>query len=231
MAWIRLYVVVEGQTERKFAEDVLKPHLAQFKVDVRAILVTTNRKLYARGGINNYALVKNDLERRMRQDRNPEAHFTTMLDLYGLPNDFPGRAEARKGKTPQERAAILERSLQNDLPGRRFIPYIQLHEFEALLYCDLTQLAQRISNSKRALTALANEVEGIAPEDINEGAATAPSKRIIRHVPLYEKLKVRVGAAAAAAIGLPLLRTHCPHFDSWVTQLEGLSGMETQRLV
>lgn len=223
MAWIRLYVVVEGLTERRFAEDVLKPYLAQFEVDLRAILVTTNRKLNTRGGVINYNLVKNDLERRMREDRNPEARFTTMLDLYRLPNDFPGREEARRGTTPQERVAALETALQNDLSGQRFIPYIQLHEFEALLYCDLTQLASRISGSERGFLTLSEEVAGIAPEDINEGDATAPSKRIIRHVPLYEISKVRVGAPAAAAIGLQTLRENCPHFDSWVTQLEKLS--------
>ncbi len=224
MPWIRLYAIVEGHAERRFAEDLLKPHLVQFEVDFRPILVTTSRKLNTRGGMVNYVLVKNDLERRMGQDRNPEARFTTMLDLYRLPSDFPGRDNARRVRTPLERVAVLEEALQNDLPGRRFIPYIQLHEFESLLYCDLTQLAQRISGSERALTTLAKEVAGIAPEDINEGATTAPSKRIIHHVPLYGQLKVRVGAPAAAAIGLQTLRANCPHFDSWITQLEGLSG-------
>ena len=83
----------------------------------------------------------------------------------------------------------------------RFLPYIQLHEFEALLYCDLSQLQQRIADSERAFAALAAEVRGMEPEEIDEGATTAPSKRIINHVPIYDRLKVRVGAPAAAAIG------------------------------
>lgn len=66
------------------------------------------------------------------------------------------------------------------------------------------------------------EVQGIPPEEINEGTTTAPSKRIIQHVPVYERSKVRVGASAAAAIGLPVLRTKCPHFDAWLRQLEKL---------
>jgi len=33
--WLRLYITVEGQTEREFADLVLKPHLAHFLIDVR----------------------------------------------------------------------------------------------------------------------------------------------------------------------------------------------------
>lgn len=72
------------------------------------------------------------------------------------------------------------------------------------------------------LAALAAEVGALAPEAIDEGAATAPSKRIIKHIPNYERLKVRVGAPAAAAIGLVKLRAQCPHFSDWVTRLERL---------
>ena len=107
-----------------------------------------------------------------------------------------------------------------NLGDSRFLPYIQLHELEALLYCDLSQLQQRIADSERAFAALAGEVR----EEINEGATTAPSKRIINHVPIYDRLKVRVGAPAAAAIGLPGLRARCPHFSEWVARLERLGA-------
>ena len=152
------------------------------------------------------------------------ARFTTMLDLYALPTDFPGWAEARRRTTTSERVEALEAALQAEIADPRFLPYIQLHEFEALLYCDLSQLEQRIEGSGPALATLAAEVAGLEPEEINEGAATAPSKRIIRHVPAYERAKVRVGAPAAAAIGLAALRARCPHFSSWVTRMEQLGS-------
>jgi hypothetical protein len=38
----------------------------------------------------------------------------------------------------------------------------------------------------------------------------------------YENLKVRVGASAASAIGLSILRDKCPHFGQWLTRLENL---------
>lgn len=223
MGWLRLYITTEGQSERKFADDVLRPHLAAFSIDVRSRVVLTNRKLGKRGGILDFEKIQGDLNRLMREDRHPEARFTTMVDLYALPPEFPGWAEARKKTGPKERVKALEAALQSNMGDSRFLPYIQLHEFEALLYCDLTQLQQRIADSERAFNALAQEVRDMQPEEINEGATTAPSKRIINHVPIYDRLKVRVGAPAAAAIGLPRLRAKCPHFNEWVTRLEALA--------
>ncbi|HNP83531.1 MAG TPA: DUF4276 family protein [Nitrospira sp.] len=223
MKWVRLYVTAEGQTERKFAEDVLGPHLINYNIEVRARVVLTNRKLGRRGGIIDYDKIRGDLHRLMLEDQRKEARFTTMIDLYALPNEFPGWDKARKIADPRARIAVLETSLKVDIGDRRFFPYIQLHEFEALLYCDLSQLQRRVAGSEAGLSNLAKEVNGISPEEINDGLTTAPSKRIVRHVPIYERSKVRVGAAAAAAIGLPNLRSKCPHFNSWINSLEALT--------
>lgn len=224
MGWLRLYITVEGQSERKFADDVLRPHLAAFSIDVKPRVVLTNRKLGKRGGILDFEKIRGDLYRLMREDNRPEARFTTMVDLYALPPEFPGWEAARQKTEPMERVDALEAAFGANLGDSRFLPYIQLHEFEALLYCDLTQLQRRIADSERAFAALAREVQGMEPEEIDEGATTAPSKRIINHVPIYDRLKVRVGAPAAAAIGLPGLRARCPHFSEWVARLEGLAA-------
>jgi len=221
MSWMRLYIVVEGQSEREFVDRLLKPHLAHRAIDVRPRVVQTNRKLNKRGGILNFEVLRKDLERLMLEDHSPEVRFTTMIDLYGLPASFPGQDGAAK-QALRDRVTTLEAAFQAALGDSRFSPYIQVHEFEALLYCDLAALRPRIDGADAGLRALAREVEGMAPEDINDGATTAPSKRLIKRVPSYEKLKVRVGAPAAAAIGLPTLRAKCPHFDGWVTGLERL---------
>ena len=81
----------------------------------------------------------------------------------------------------------------------------------------------RIVGCGRGVQNLKDEVGDTPPEDINDGPLTAPSKRIIQHVPRYETVKVRVGATAAGAIGLASLRENCPHFDAWVSNLERLS--------
>ena len=222
MSWVRLYITVEGQAEKEFADRALKPHLAGYAIDVRPRVVVTNRKLGKRGGILDFNKISGDIGRLMKEDRHREARFTTMIDLYALPSEFPGWAEARRRIQPVERVAELERTLESEFAESRFIPFIQLHEFEALLYCDLGELQRRIANSDTGIRALQLEVINLEPEEINEGSTTAPSKRIIRHVPIYERNKVRVGAPAAAAIGLSKLRTRCPHFGNWLSRLEAL---------
>ena len=222
MKWVRLYVTVEGQTEKEFADLTLKRHLAGYSIDVRPRVVVTNRKLGKRGGVLDFDKIKGDLSRLMKEDQHEEARFTTMVDLYALPAEFPGWTEARKKVQPAERVAMLETALEAEFADTRFLPFIQLHEFEALLYCDLGELQRRIANSESGINALKNEVIHLKPEEINEGSTTAPSKRIIRHVPIYERNKVRVGAPAAASIGLDNLRAKCPHFGKWVTRLEAL---------
>ncbi|MEI7731480.1 MAG: DUF4276 family protein [Verrucomicrobiota bacterium] len=223
MKWLRLYITVEGQAEKEFADLALKPHLAGYAIEVRPRVVVTNRKLGKRGGILDFAKIKGDLVRLMKADHHPEARFTTMVDLYALPSEFPGWSEARNKKEPAERVAVLERALETEFGEPRFLPFIQLHEFEALLYCDLSELQRRITNSEKGIADLTKEVRHLKPEDINEGSTTAPSKRIIHHVPVYERSKVRVGAPAAAAIGLTHLRAKCPHFGAWLTKLENLA--------
>ena len=145
-----------------------------------------------------------------------------MIDFYALPPEFPGWAEARRKNAPVDRVRALEQAFYAQFGDVRFHPYIQLHEFEALLYCDLNELEHRMTNSEGGIAALRREVSHFHPEEINEGAHTAPSKRIINHLPVYERSKVRVGAPAAAAIGLSALRSKCPHFNEWLTRLEQL---------
>lgn len=223
MSWVRLYLTVEGETELKFANETLFPHLAKFEVEVRPRMVLTNRKLGKRGGALNFLRLKRDATRLMKEDANPEARFSTMIDLYALPADYPGWNEAERASKPADRVLELEKALAGELGDSRFIPFLQLHEFEAFLYCDLKQIQSRIKDSEKAIAHLQKEVAGFScPEDINEGETTSPSKRLVTHVPRYENMKVRVGAPAASAIGLHVLRGKCPHFGQCLTRLESL---------
>lgn len=223
MNWTRLYIIVEGQTERDFAKESIAAHLAARATEVNVSIIQTNRKLGKRGGITNFAKIKNELQLRMKGDPNPDAYFTTMIDLYALPTDFPAWRDAKAKTTPIEKVQTLETAFEKEIGDSRFIPYIQLHEFETLLYCDLSELRRRITNSAAGIEALQKEVSEMSPESINDGVETAPSKRLIAHIPLYEKNKVRAGAPAAAAIGLATLRQRCPHFDNWLSRLEAIS--------
>jgi len=94
---VRLHFVVEGHAEEGFVNRVLKPHLAALGIYVDVTMVSTNRDLGRRGkgGIVNYAHLMNDLVDRIKEDQGPDARFTTMIDLYRLPDEFPGMAGAR----------------------------------------------------------------------------------------------------------------------------------------
>lgn len=222
MTWRRLYITVEGATEREFLKLVLIDHLAAFSLDIKVRVTITSREHNARGGVNHYETLRKDVSLLLAEQRSPDAVFSTMLDLYALPKSFPGWQAAHAKDSWRERVTVLEEAFKADLGDPRFIPYIQAHEFEALLYCDLSELQKRIDDSGSGLTKLQREIGAMEPEEINGGETTAPSKRIIKHVPIYARSKVRVGAPAAAAIGLPKLRERCPRFDRWIASLEGL---------
>lgn len=233
---IRLHVTVEGQTEQRFVKDVLCSHLAEHSVlaDARPVLTSKDKRARTeyRGGFRRtgaYETARKDICAWMKADRNADARFTTMFDLYALPEDFPGYAEAAREADPYRRTAMLEAALQNDirlaLDDPRFIPYIQLHEFEALILADPSKLdweyMEHAPQIQRIVAMVARE--GGNPELIDDGETTAPSKRIIAEIPEYDGSKATSGPLIAGKIGLPTLRQKCAHFAEWMQRLEGLA--------
>jgi hypothetical protein len=226
---VRLYLFAEGQTEQIFARRVLTPHLAAFKVYLHhPVLVANARRkgVVHRGGGHRYLPMKNDIVRFLRQDSSSEAFFTTMIDLYGIRPDFPGLSDAeRLRNSPLSRVDYLEKMFAQDLCDRRFIPYIQLHEFEAYLLSRPEKFRLYYPAADRSIAALkATADKYTTPELIDDGQRTAPSKRIIAEFPDYEDAKTVVGTQVAEAIGLEVIRKKCPHFNSWLSKLEALAG-------
>ena len=224
---IRLNFIVEGQTEEAFVNTVLRNHLADFAVFSSARCVETSRRrnLKYSGGITDYARAKGDIQRWMRNDRNSDARFTTMFDLYALPADFPSYADASRHPDPYDRVKALEDALSTDIADWRFIPYLQLHEFEALLLSEPEQLGAQFPGYDGAISRLASAVSLFdSPELVNGGEQTAPSKRIIAEIPEYEGRKASAGPITAGRIGLPFLRSRCEHFAGWLSRLENLDA-------
>jgi hypothetical protein len=219
---IRLHVIAEGQTEEEFVNTILAEHLGYFDVSTSVHCITTKRtknKVY-RGGLTSYEKVKKDITLWLKQDKSEDARFTTMLDLYALPNDFPRFDEAKKLEYYQK-IEYLENAFFDDINDPRFIPYIQLHEFEALILVQPEKLAERFPEYEQEIQELSNICHSFSsPELINQGATTAPSKRIFQFVPTYEK--VSAGSLIVEKIGLAKIRGKCPHFNQWITQLENL---------
>ena len=136
----RLYLFAEGQTEQTFADEVLKPHLANLGVYMNKPLLIANARKKGRihrGGGRNFNAMQDDIQRLLKQESGNDVFFTTMIDLYALHRDFPGAEEAEALRSdPYRRVEALEKSWLDETGDPRFIPFIQLHEFEAYLFVD-----------------------------------------------------------------------------------------------
>lgn len=220
----RVFIVVEGQTEEKVVKVLLDPHLAAIGVFVFPIIVATSRERGSgrknKGG-NGWSHWRNDLLQLSRQHHGADVRITTLLDLYGLDSDFPEYAKLPADVDTVARAERLEAAMKKAVDDRRFMPYIQRHEVEALVLVDLDPLAD-IVEAGNGVAALRADIAGLEPEAVNEGPETAPSKRLKRFVPEYRK--TLHGPLVLEAIGLPRLRAACPRFDRWVASLEALAS-------
>lgn len=215
--FIRLHCIVEGQTEQTFVRKLLQERLQNFGIQIEPRLLPTSPK--GAGGGMSYERFKAYLTKCLKED--PKAYFTTMIDLYKLHSGFPGFNEVPPD--PYKKVQFLERELQNSFNSHRhFIPYIQLHEFEALLFSQVETIVDVLEERRSAKLAALQKIRDrfVTPEHINNGESTAPSKQLIRLYPGYSK--VAFGSRIAVRIGLPKIRAECRHFNDWLSCLESL---------
>jgi len=220
----RVHVVVEGLSERSFVNNVLAPALWRHQVYLTPIVLGFPGH---KGGNPNYARFQKDILRQLKED--PSSYCSTMLDLYGLGKDFPG-TPLPPNLSNVEKVIHIEQAVKQDIvtqapelrPDVRFLPYLQLHEYEGLLFSDPAAFAQGIYQSN-----LANQFQSIrerfpTPEDIDDSPNAAPSKRVLQLCPSYRK--VLNGTQAAMAVGIDTMRRECPHFRNWLERLEQLGA-------
>ena len=220
--------IVEGETELTFVRDQLAGHLILRQVNIWPVLPGRQRR---HGGVKEWDVAKQDIVRTLREGR----YCTTMFDFYAMPASWPGRSEA--AKLPwQQRAAHVEAGMLRDVAAAmsrgfdpaRFIPYAQLHEFEALAFADVSELASvtapltqtPLESLRHAFQSIVNEAGD--PEAIDDGFETCPSRRILGQVKPYRKRLH--GPIVTQRIGLDALRKRCRHFASWVDRLERIES-------
>lgn len=209
----RLYIVVEGQTEEAFVNHLIAPYLRDSHQiwSVTPILIKTSSK--QKGGFSNYEHLRRDLLRLLREQ---DVVVSMFVDFFRCP-ETPGK-EFWFGKVGHlEEVEERERQIALDIANDRFIPYIQLHEFEALLFASSEGFASQKFNPHqiKELQQVCREFPN--PEDINTSPEGAPSKRLLRVVPDYHKVKH--GRAIAQMIGLQVMLNRCPRFAAWVERL------------
>lgn len=215
----RVLVLVEGQTEETFVKEVLAPYLAPRNVYLQYTILKTRREVDRpdfRGGVVSYHQLRGDVLRLLNDTG--AAAVTTMLDYYGLPRDFPGRATlpASAGYT---RVAHLEAAFAADIGNRRFIPFLTLHEFEALMFSDPDTVADEFPAVRAELHAIRDAFG--SPEEINDDPDTAPSKRLNELLgDAYQK--TLHGPLITMTIGIEMIRRECRHFNEWVERLASL---------
>ncbi len=223
----RVLVFVEGQTELAFVRETIAPHLSQFGLSVNSTLAGKPGS----GGVPPFSRFLGEVVALLRKDSN--IICTTMFDFYGMPSNWPQRRQAVSVSSYQQKPLLVEnavaeavyRELGASFNRNRFIPYVQMHEFEALLFSAPHILAEVMlySDSVKKLTQINDQFEH--PEQINDDVNSAPSKRILHINPAYQK--VLHGNLAARRIGLQQMRQKCPHFNEWIAKLEQLRASES----
>ncbi|MEZ4469637.1 MAG: DUF4276 family protein [bacterium] len=189
---------------------------------MQATIVVTRRVKHGadfRGGLTRYAKVRNDLNHLLRDS--DAAVVTTLFDYYALPGDFPGMA-TRPAADALARVKHVQAAFAADVGEPRFRPFIALHELEALVFSDPEPAAWALPSGANISEILRIRDEAGGPEAINEGPETAPSKRLARLAPGYDK--VTHGPLALASMGLAAIRARCPHFSGWIADLEAIAG-------
>ncbi len=215
----RILILCEGQTEETFVKRIMDPHLWEHGKTIIPVLVskkTGQSERKYKGGVTSYERIRKDVLNLLK-DKDAVC-VTTMLDYYGLPSDFPGK-KTLTGNTPYQRVQYLEQEFARNIQDPRFLPYLSLHEFEALLLV-CSQAISEVTGQNLSGKPLWNPASHSSPEEIDEGKHTHPSALILKAVPHYRK--TLHGSLIAEKIGLSQMRTHCPHFDEWLRQLENL---------
>lgn len=218
-----IYVVTEGQSETNFVNRVMAPYFADRCILIPNTVITKvdskHGKTY-KGGVANYNQIRNTLVKTLaNSSKSKNSYVTTMFDYYRLPTDVPGVADAEKVNDPYEKVKLIEREIlkAEGYEERFFFPYIELHEFEAMLFSDITKLED--AYFEYDLTALKECAKMQSnPELINDGAETAPSKRIINCINCFDK--ANAGVDVLEKIGIEHIAGKCRHFAEWMEHIE-----------
>ncbi len=209
----RLFIVVEGQTEEAFVKELMGPYFIQNGIyDIRPVIIQTSKG--HKGGFVNYEHLKNDLLRLLKS-QGQDVIVTTFVDFFRCP-ELPNQKNIDALPSHIKKVEEMEKTISDDINDWRFIPYIQLHEFEALLFSAANGFEMYFEDQ------ISKEIQGIIdsfdnPEEINSAPETAPSKRLIRIITDYDK--VIYGNIVALEIGLPTILSKCPRFRAWTDSL------------
>lgn len=214
----RIIIICEGQTEVEFCKDVLCPYFIG-----KEILIQTPLIKKSGGGIVKWSILKKQIENHLKQDQS--AIVTTFIDFYGIKDKhfFPSWEAAKAIVGKNDKMTFIEGAMKDEIAknlNHRFLPYVQLHEFEGLLFNEISVFESQIPevdfSNKPELVRILQQFPN--PELINDTPENAPSYRLSRLIRGYNK--VIYGSILAEAIGLTRIRNKSPRFNGWIDGLE-----------
>ena len=175
-------------------------------------------------GFNNIEHLKNTIKPILY--RNDQPVITTFVDHYRLNSEkkLPGYTECAKETDVEKKLAKMEEKLQEAIQSicayRFFIPYIQRHEFETLLFADPEQgFDLEDEHIKQEVIDLCNQFPSI--EDINCTPQGAPSLRL-GTIYRNNKRNYNKGVDAVDIAELTTIERileKCPRFKKWIDKL------------
>ena len=210
-------IIAEGPTEEKFCKDIMFPYfydkqLYDISVSILPSKVTASGKRYKGGNI------KSDKILKFSKQYLNSASVTTFIDYYGINPEFIGYQDSLSLTSISEKKECIEKALKEELTDYRFFPYVQMYEFEGLLFSDIDNFIW-IENDINKIHTLKQSVKTFSsPEHINNSKVTAPSKRIEQIFPSYGKTSD--GIIDAEAIGMTTILSKCNHFKEWIDRIE-----------
>lgn len=214
----RIIVICEGQTEQEFCNTILSPFFSPKGIYLSAPLIK-----HSHGGIVPWLTLLKQVDIHLRSEQ--DAFVTTLIDYYGITDShkFPNWDKAKKEPHVTERVKMVEQGMHENVAEHlrfRFIPYIQLHEFEGLLFSNGDVFEKLIPSDdlvgKDELKQIFDKYDN--PEMINNSRDTSPSHRLERIIKGYDK--VVYGNYIAESIGLGRIRERCPRFNAWIERME-----------
>lgn len=209
-----VYIYCEGQTEESFVNQILLPYFIPQDIVTIPIVCQTSRKAGKkhRGGVVNYEKIRYELTLLSKEHRNE--HITTMFDYYGMPENTPGidcNTEDILVRMKEIEAAV---DADISMPNCHF--HFMLHEFEGLLFSKPEAFALIAGKDViEEFCSVRGQFE--TPEHINNSPETAPSKRIMKAIPGYRK--VRSGIIVAKQVGIEAMLQECGHFRNWTEEI------------
>jgi hypothetical protein len=220
---VEVIILVEGQTEKIFIEELLIPYIADKNIFLCPIMFS---KPGEKGGDVRFSRAKRDIGNHLKQRQN--TYISVMMDYYAI-KDWPGLDDSKKQKTHTGKAEVLNgetaKVVQELFPEqnreRRFIPYVSMYETEALYFCAPAVIAGELNVNPAEIESILHKCG--EPEAINDNPETAPSKRLIKLSRDTFK-KTSTGIAIAKTIGIQRMRESCPLFNDWIGKIEALSS-------